>query len=69
MHAQQQMQDLSRGRGEDMDMASARSANLNGGLGKEPPSGVQGRAPGMGTKPHEAESFLPFSYKKCMAKS
>ena len=35
-------------------MASARSANLNGGYGAEPPAGSMGRAPGGG----RAESFL-----------
>jgi len=36
-------------------MAIAQSATYNGGLGVEPPSGSEGRAPGRGVSPPEAE--------------
>ena len=48
-------------KGGGADMASARSASLNGGLGTEPPAGSGDRAPGGGSggrSPPEAESFL-----------
>jgi len=49
------------------DMASARSASLNGSLGAEPPAGSRGRAPGeesRGPSPPQAESFLPIFIQK-----
>jgi len=50
-------------------MASARSVSLNGGLGAEPPSGVQGQRVGQGAKPPlKLKAFCIFLYKK-VAKS
>ena len=36
------------------------SARLHGGLRALPPVGSRGKAPGLGAKPPEAESFLIF---------
>jgi len=45
-------------------MASAEARAYNGGLGAEPPAGVQGAEPPVGghsgAKPPEAEAFLAF---------
>jgi len=44
-------------------MASAAARAYNGGLGAEPPAGVQGAEPpvgGQGRSPPEAEAFLAF---------